>query len=223
MLAERARADGTPLWIFKHNGQPRAAVGFSFVLLLAAFQRLALTPDASSAVRETVDAMREQEKKLALDGPVVQNRAKRAAGQMVGRWVTVLASDYLAPVARRWKGQISEIAKAWGQFETLPEADHNTLAGLTHPEEIQSKMLVLFLRAQSDNPRNRQRSDLTRQIFMTAGFNTDVYDAKGESPLPQMWTALHFGDYQAYYLAMAYQEDPTPVEAIEGFKQAMSG
>jgi glucose/mannose-6-phosphate isomerase len=36
-----------------------------------------------------------------------------------------------------------------------------------------------------------------------------------------MWTALHFGDYLAYYLAMAYSVDPTPVEALEKFKADM--
>src|SRR5512136_1033323 len=35
-LEERAAAHGVPVWKFKHAGQPRAAVGFSFGLLLAA-------------------------------------------------------------------------------------------------------------------------------------------------------------------------------------------
>jgi glucose/mannose-6-phosphate isomerase len=39
--------------------------------------------------------------------------------------------------------------------------------------------------------------------------------------MAQQWTLLHFGDYVAYYLAMAYGVDPTPVDAIEGFKQAL--
>ena len=37
--------------------------------------------------------------------------------------------------------------------------------------------------------------------------------------LPQYQVSLmQFGDYLAYYLAMAYQVDPTPVAAIEGLK-----
>ena len=34
-LARRAREHNVPLWQFKHKGQPRAAVGYSFGLLLA--------------------------------------------------------------------------------------------------------------------------------------------------------------------------------------------
>ena len=61
------------------------------------------------------------------------------AGQLIDRWVSVFGADLLAPVARRWKGQISEIAKAWGQYEDLPEADHNTLAGVINPEATAAK------------------------------------------------------------------------------------
>ena len=56
---------------------------------------------------------------------------------------------------------------------------------------------------------------------MIAGLNTDVFDAKGNSPLAHIWSGLHFGDYMAFYLAMAYGVDPTPVEALESFKAAM--
>jgi hypothetical protein len=37
-----------------------------------------------------------------------------------------------------------------------------------------------------------------------------------------MWTMILFGDYVAYYLAMGYGVDPTPVEALEDFKRSMA-
>jgi glucose/mannose-6-phosphate isomerase len=133
----------------------------------------------------------------------------------------VFRADVLEPVARRWKGQISEVAKAAGAFEALPEADHNTLAGVNNPEEILPRVMMLFLRAASYHPRNRLRTQLTKQGFMLEGIGTDFIEAVGETRLAQQWTALHFGDYTAYYLAMAYGEDPTPVEAIESLKREM--
>jgi glucose/mannose-6-phosphate isomerase len=56
---------------------------------------------------------------------------------------------------------------------------------------------------------------------MIEGVNTDAVDGRGDTAMAQQWTLLHFGDYVAYYLAMAYGVDPTPVDAIEGFKQAL--
>ena len=113
------------------------------------------------------------------------------------------------------------MAKAGAGFELLPEADHNALAALVNPQETLCRTVTLFLRSASDHPRNRLRTDLTRQGFMLEGLNTDVFQAQGGMPLAHIWTALHFGDYMAYYLAMAYGVDPTPVEALQSFKAAM--
>lgn len=223
-LARRARAKDIPLWTFDHTGQPRAAVGFSFGLLLALFQRLELIPDQKEAITHAVASMKKMQETLKANVPAANNPAKRYAGQLMGRWVTIMGSDLMAPVARRWKCQINEIAKAAASFEFLPEADHNTLAGTKNPEEVLNPhTMTLFLRAPSDHPRNRLRSDLTRHAFMLEGMNTDYIDARGETPLAYMWTMILFGDYMAYYLAMGYGVDPTPIQALVEFKEAMKG
>ena len=221
-LAKRAKENNIPLWTFDHAGQPRAAVGFSFGLLLAMFEQLGLIPDQSKEMEDAVASMKRTQQHLKADVPAVKNPAKRYAGQLMGRWVTFVGSGLLSTVARRWKGQINEVAKAGANFEFLPEADHNTLAGTMNPQEtLNAHTMTLFLRAPSDHPRNRLRSDLTRKAFMLEGMNTDYVDARGDTPLAHMWTSILFGDYMAYYLAMAYGVDPTPIQALVEFKEAM--
>lgn len=220
-LAALAAQAGDPIWQFKHEGQPRAAVGFSFGLLLALFARLKLIPDPDEELEGTVKAMRHQQVEFSPQTLTVNNSAKRLAGQIYGRWITVIGSGILAPVARRWKGQVSEIAKAWAQFEHIPEMDHNTLAGIENPENILTNQMVLFLQSRFNNPANQLRSELTRKALMLGGIGTDTVNAIGDSPLAQQWTCLHYGDYVAYYLAMGYQVDPTPVRAIEDFKREL--
>lgn len=222
-LAKRAGENNVPVWTFDHAGQPRAAVGFSFGLLLAMFQRLGFIPDQKAAIEDTLASMKTSQEHLKADIPAAENPAKRYAGQLMGRWVTIMGSGLLTPVARRWKGQLNEVAKAGANFEFLPEADHNTLAGTMNPEEVLNPhTMTLFLRAPSDHPRNRLRSDLTRKAFMLEGMNTDFVDARGDTPLAHMWTLILFGDYMAYYLAMGYGVDPTPVQALVDFKEAMA-
>ena len=220
-LAQAAKASNIPLWTFEHQGQPRAAVGYSFGMLLALLTRLGLIPNPDAELSGAITAMRKQQASLQANVPVVSNPAKRQAGQLMGRWVMVFGADVLEPVARRWKTQVNELAKAIAQFETLPEADHNALAGLMQPEQTMHAIIALFLHASSCHPRNILRIKLTKQAYMLEGLNTDFYDAQGETALAQQWTALHFGDYMAYYLAMLYEIDPTPIEALEGFKQQL--
>jgi len=222
-LARRARENDVPLWTFEHKGQPRAAVGFSFGLLLAMFQRLGFIPDQKGAVEEAIASMKRSQQHLQPHVPAAKNPAKRYAGQLMGRWVTVMGSGQLSSVARRWKGQINEVAKAGANFEFLPEANHNTLAGTMNPEEtLNAHTMTIFLSSPSDHPRNRLRIDLTKNAFMLEGMNTDLVEARGNTPLAHMWTTILFGDYMAYYLAMCYGVDPTPVPALVEFKQGLT-
>lgn len=221
-LVDSATRAGIPVWIFEHKGQPRAAVGYSFNLLLALLARLDLLPDPGREVTDAIQILQERQSILRSDVPVALNPAKRLAGQLVGRWVTVFGAGILAPVARRWKSQISEIAKAWAQFEFLPEADHNTLAGTLFPEELLARCIALFLVCPSDHPRNRLRSDLTRKVMMVEGLNTDSIEAHGSTPMAHIWSSLHLGDYVAYYLSMIYGVDPTPIVALQNLKGEMS-
>lgn len=209
-------------WEFDYRSQPRAAIGYSIMLPLALLSRLDLVRAYSPDVAEAVDVMRSQQVGFRREAPVEVNPAKHLAGQMLERFVLVLAADPLASVARRWRGQIAENAKAWAEYEELPEVNHNSVAGLEHPEALTDRMMVVFLESSLSHPRNQRRTELTRQMFIQAGYNTDAISAKGESRLAQMLSVLHYGDYSSYYLAIAYGVNPTPVKAISWFKDQLS-
>jgi glucose/mannose-6-phosphate isomerase len=217
-LAAEALESGTGLWIFNKPSQMGIAVGCSFGLLLAAFTRLGLIPNPEDELVGAITAMRLQQRHLQAEVPVMENPAKRLAGQCFGRIVTVFGADFLVPVARYWQGQISTFAMNWAQSEELPEADHNALAGVLNPETVLANLFTLFLRADRYHPRNLIRTNLTKENLMLEAIGTDFFDTPGKNPLEQIWTALHFGDYLAYYLAMAYGVDPTGLDAIAGFK-----
>jgi glucose/mannose-6-phosphate isomerase len=221
-LLEKALKNGIPAWTFKHVGQPRAAVGFSFGLLLALFTRLGLIPDPDAELAITVQSMMEQRKTINAQSPLSQNPAKRLAGQLVGRYPTFFGAGHMVPVARRWKCQVNEVSKAIAAFEALPESDHNTLSGLGFPQEVLEKAFSFFIRSESDLPRAALRFDLTQEIMLEEGINTDSYLATGKTRLEQLWRGTKFGDYVAFYLAMAYETDPTAIPTILGLKQAMS-
>lgn len=220
-LEKLCKERGAPLWKFEHHGQPRSAVGFSFGLLMALFTRLGWIPNPSADLQGALSAMAEQGERIAAPVPTAQNPAKQLAEKMVGGWVCVIGSDVLAPVARRWKGQINELAKAWTQFEFLPEMNHNTLAGVVFPQDQLPESLVVFLNSASDHVRNSLRARLTAQGLQNVGIPSEVFTAPGDSPLAQMWTAIQMGDYVSYYLAMAYDINPTPIDAIMNLKNAM--
>jgi glucose/mannose-6-phosphate isomerase len=221
-LLDKANKAGLPAWTFIHAGQPRAAVGFSYGLLLAMFARLGLIADPAADVDAAFKAMVEQRKSINAESPLAQNPAKRTAGQLVGRYPTFFGAAHMAPVARRWKCQVNEVSKALAAFEALPESDHNTLAGVCSPEGALEKAVSFFIRSESDHPRVALRFDLTQKIMMEEGICTDGFMATGKSRMEQLWRGIQFGDFVSFYLAMAYDTDPTAIPTILGLKDAMS-
>lgn len=221
-LAEETKSLGYPLITFEHMGQPRAAVGYSFTLLLKVFHTLGFINDPQKEIEGTITMLLAMNANLASEVPVVRNPAKRLTGQLVGKHIVVFASDFLAPVARRWKTQINELAKTLASFELLPEADHNTAAGLEFPESLSTQMAAIFLESKFNHPRNSIRSEITRKHLLVEGIFADNYHAEGENQLEQIWSTLQFGDFVAYYLAAAYGVDPTPIPGIKRIKEEMT-
>jgi glucose/mannose-6-phosphate isomerase len=209
------------IWQFSHNGQPREAVGWSFGLLLRLFSRLSIISSKEKEISAAVCSMKDLLKKISAEIPTANNPAKRLAGQLVDQYVSIFSAEHLIPVARRWKTQINELAKAWGQFECLPEADHNTLAGVVNPSDLLLKIFTVFLKSNQFHPRNSMRMDLTFTEFMVAGLCTDQLDFSADYRLAEIWNAILFGDFVSYYLAIIYNIDPTPIDSIESLKMQM--
>lgn len=222
-IEKRANANHISVWKFAYSGMDTTAIAYPFALTLALLSRLGLIPDLSADIAEAVAMMKRSQQHIVPEALAAKNPAKRYAGQLVGRWVTLIGTEQLAPVAKRWKTQINQLAKAGANFEIIPEATHNTLVASVNPNPtLNAHTMTLFLRAPGDHPRDRLRSDLMRQSFMLDGLNTDVIDARGESLIAHLWTLLLFGDYMAYYLAMAYGADPSEEEAFVNLKSALA-
>ncbi len=221
-LFNRSLAENKTAWKFTHEGQPRAAVGYSFGLLLNLFSRMDWIPDQFENLSEVVQSTKQFIKSIGEIIPAAQNQAKRIAGQALERIPVIFGAEHLEPVARRWKTQMNELAKCSAFFEFLPEADHNTLAGLVYPESSQQKFYTLFLDSEHYHQRNTKRIHLTCDEFMLAGFCTDKINFPKNTKLNEIWKLILLGDFVSFYLSIAYGVDPTPVEALQNLKQAMN-
>lgn len=222
-LAAIAEEKGYPLLQFPPCLAPRAAIGYSVVLLLGLLYQAGLIRDYGEDLDEAIAVVEEWGKELRPETPTVRNPAKRLAGQLLGRLPVVYGAGPLAPVARRWKGQFNENAKQWAFWEEMPELNHNAVVGYGIPESVRERVYVLMLRSPLDHPRVRARWEVTRELLLQEGVAMDEIWARGESRLAQMLSLIHFGDYVSLYLAVLNGVDPTPVPPIDYLKGRLSG
>ena len=154
--------------------------------------------------------------------PSKQNGAKRLAEQLPGRLPVMYGGGFLTEVARRWKTQINENAKAWAFHEELPEASHNAIQGYGLAHEISARTFVVLLRSARLQPRLLLRYQLVKAVLDQAGRGNQVIEGIGDSILAQMLTLVLFGDYVSCYLALLTGVDPSPVPTIEGLKNRLA-
>ena len=217
-VADRASEWGVPLFRHTYRSQPRAALGYSLIPLLGLLVRLGLIADKAADVEEATAVMDAWQVEIRETVPYERNAAKRLAARLQGHLPVVYGGGCLSEVARRWKGQFNENAKQWGVFEQMPELNHNAVVGYDWPADLAERVVVVMLRSSLDHPRNQVRFDVTAEILAQKGVACQTVHARGERPLAQVLSAIHFGDYVSYYLAVLNRADPTPVETIAYLK-----
>lgn len=209
---------------FSYEGaQPRESLGYMLLLLLGILVRLDLLPDLTPEVERAMDTLRALQREVAPAEPQAQNQAKALARWLYGHLPLVCGAGLLAPVARRWKAQFNENSKAWAAFETLPEMDHNAVAGTFHPLGFGAAVRAIFLSSDDDHERNRRRQQVTCRILEQAGTACRTMTACGDSPLARLLSLVLLGDACSYYLAILYRTDPTPIPPILALKAALAG
>lgn len=221
-LTQRARELKAPLLLFDYKAMPRAALGHSLILLLGVLCKLGLVPDKSADLDEAIAVMEEWQMEIKETVPLERNTAKQLATKLHGKLPVIYAANYLGEVARRWKGQFNENSKTWSFFEQFPELNHNAVVGYEWPADLAAKIVVILLSSALDHPRNRVRIQVTQEILARQGVPHQVVEARGKSPLAQMLSVIHFGDYVSYYLALLNGADPSTVDTISYLKKRLA-
>ena len=218
-----AEAEGLPAVLVPGGGQPRASLGYLAMPLLATLEAAGLCHEHAADVAEAARQLCADGELLGPEAADDVNPAKALARRFEKRLVVVYGAGATAPVARRWKGQINENAKAPAFFNELPELDHNELMGWTSQGHVTASTVAVFLGDEAGDERLARRAALTAREYEGFGVITEQVTGCGPSALVRLFSLVQLGDYASYYLALLYGVDPTPVGAIQDFKTRLAG
>ena len=220
-LGEEA-ARGVPLFRITYPGEPRSAVGVSFLVPLALICKLGLLEDKEAQLRAGIHNLQELTAALGPDVPEAKNLAKTVARAMHGRLPVVYGAGFLTGVARRWKTQLNENGKVWALYEQLSEADHNAVQAYSLPSEIGERAYVVLLHSRFLHPRISVRYRITRDILAREEVEHRQLEGAGESPLAHLLTTALLGDYVSYYLGILNEVDPALTPTLDEVKRRLA-
>lgn len=222
LVAEVAEKKGFPWFPITLKSPPRCALPYSLPALLGVLWKLGVGRNREKDVREAVQALQGLADGIVPETPTAGNAAKKLAVDMRGRIPVIYGGGLTAPVARRWKTQVNENAKAWAFSEELPEAHHNAILGVEQPAELRERLFLVLLDSPAIHLRTRLRFQITTDILGERKVLTHTWTGSGSGHLAQMACATLLGDYASYYLALIYGRDPTPVETIDRIKARLA-
>jgi glucose/mannose-6-phosphate isomerase len=211
-LVDAARAGGVPVvGLPGILPAPRTAVAYMLVCAAEVAAVVGVAPRIHTEI-DTAAAFLERE------SAGLQERAEEIVARLGDTIPVVTGADLTAPVARRWKTQINENAKAPAFFSELPEADHNELCGWAGGE-----LSAVLLEDRDQHPRERRRFELTAERIVASGAEAVRIEAQGETRIARLLWAAMLGDLVSLGIAQTRGVDPLPVRAIESLKASLAG
>ncbi|NPA80099.1 MAG: bifunctional phosphoglucose/phosphomannose isomerase [Thermotogae bacterium] len=218
-LGAMAERDGVPVVEVPSGYQPREAFGYLFRALVFGAHRSGIIDDAlhelSLKAAENLDAYASE-----LDG--MDSPTYEVATMLYRRLPLIYADAKIGSVATRWKNQINENANAFAHVSLFPEHNHNEIEGFDHPEFLETKAWLLFLKTDYDHPRVRLRMEVVEDLLRDYVMGAESVVARGESLLEQMLYLIWFGDFVSYWLTVEYGGDPYRIDRIRNLKEILA-
>lgn len=218
-LEQLANAQRFPLFVMPKAEQPRYAVWYNFVALIAIFKAYNLL--ASDNVDEELAAaaqfLDQSVPAWAPTVPTASNPAKQLAQELMGKSVVIYAGPKLAPAAYKWKISCNENAKNVAWWNQYSEFNHNEFIGWTsHP--TQKPYAIIDLRSPLEGDRINKRFEVSDQLLSGQRPAAEVVQAQGQTLFQQLvWTSV-YGDFVTIYLALLNGLNPAPVDLVEKLK-----
>jgi glucose/mannose-6-phosphate isomerase len=210
-----------PVFTFGYKSSPRAALPYSFFLLLGLLQNLKVFQDKAVEVAAAIKDLHATASKINEKVPSKSNTAKALASRLNGRLPVIYGAGITGPAAQRWKTQINENSKTMAFYEVFSELNHNAIMGYQLPEPVKQSMVVM-LDSELLHERIRLRYEITQKLLEQAGIPYQVIKTEGNTALSQMMGLVFVGDYVSYYLAMLNGVDPTHIRSIDFLKNSLA-
>ncbi|MDX1531244.1 MAG: bifunctional phosphoglucose/phosphomannose isomerase, partial [Rhodothermales bacterium] len=221
-LQARVEAEGLKAVSIPGGMQPRAALGYSFSVLLRMADKLGLCSVSDAEYEEASQIL---DGNAAVYADPSGNAARDLAEDLWGQLPVVYRGPgLLEAVGMRWQTQLHENAKQLAYGNVFAELNHNEImAWEATPEEIRERVAVVVLRDRGDHAQVQRRMEVTRGLVEDRIGGWTEVQSQGERPLARMLSTIQLGDFVSFYLGMLAGVDPTPVDTIQELKKTLAG
>jgi len=222
-LREIAEAKKYPIFLIPAGFQPRAALPFLLVCLLAALEKAGIIAPQAAELAEAVSLLQKLREEYKPAKPARTNLVKQLAKKLQGKIPFIFgAAGTTGAVAYRAKCQFNENSKITAVANVFPELNHNELVNIAALKKDDNPFALIILRDDEDAERVKKRIEITKSLISRQLGGANELSGQGRSPLARALSLIYCLDYVSVYLAIISGVDPTPVEIITRLKKEMT-
>jgi glucose/mannose-6-phosphate isomerase len=210
-ILEMSKQNGIDCLMLPEVIQPRYALNYFIAILTTLAANLGFIKDISDDI---LASLNEVSKKM----DNLEEQGKTLSEKLFKKTPVIHTTFRYESLARIWKIKINENAKTPAFYNVYPELNHNEMLGYTLP---QADFHIIALSDRKDHSQIIKRMEITAKLLQKKGIETSTVDITDSNFLNTLFTGLVLGDWTSYYLALAYNQDPTPVEMVEDLKKLL--
>jgi len=226
-LARISKRLGLPTVKVRPGFVPRAALPHLFTSTAHILSRSGLIKSIREEIKLASRRLSETGREIRVENPLRNNRAKKFALDLLGKYPVIYSSARVSSVAMRMKNQFNENSKVPCKFELLPEALHNEVEGWKPLDVAKGKSMpfsIVIVRDAGESKSERVRFEEMKKLLRESGVSeVKQILLEGDTKLGRLLSGVYFGDFVSFYLAVSRGFDPTPMGSIEKLKKRMKG
>ena len=127
------------------------------------------------------------------------------------------------PSNGHWKKQLNRVGKNFAHVESLQIMAEHALDGLFFPQTLTRRTAAIILSAPAgESIEDKHRLEVIQNLYLQMGIAVDVIHGRGDNVLAQTLALIQYGDYVAYYVAIANGVDPALRPATDEFQARLA-
>ena len=210
-LEELAKMNKTPHILIPKGIQPRLSTAYQFVAMLNVLQNLEIIKNQEKDIKLTI-------KNLKTSAEKIENAGKDLAKKIKDKIPIIYSSQEMFCIAEKWKTDINENAKTHAFYNTFSEFNHNEICAY---ENTGDNFYIIIINDERDHPRIKKRIEVFKKLIRSYNISITEISITGDHFLTRLFSSVWMGLFLAYYLALEYNRDPSPVKIIESLKKQL--
>ena len=203
--------------------QPRAAIGYSFPLMLMLLNKIGLVNEnLIKSLKSSLNPLMIQTEKYSLANK--NNIAYSIAHKIYNKNPLIYAEEGIFNIiGYRFKCQLVENSKVLAFNNAIPEMNHNEIEAYTNTVNVKDNFVVIWINDSSYHDRNKKRIKIVSNIWKNK-IKEQLFlelEETSDNKILKYLSYIHLVDWISYHTAILNKIDPSIIPNINELKKSL--